>query len=172
MTDERLPKVGSGVQVVTAVTDARGVLIAVVEGEDDIASLTASLPDGGETKPVPYIVAGSTPVVASAYSLVVTVEGNEVRSTSRLIHGLLTSSDGRPVVSAVTPLSVDGTQTGVIVEIQGTDILWCDDVVARLKSDISEGKLELLHEWMTKFGLEVPERQDDAVEDGEPAEGP
>ena len=167
--EERTPRVGADVSFVTAIFGPTGRLLCVIEDPGEAEVMKATIV-GATSQEVPYAKTGNRPTLGSAFCVTATITAGEVRSESHLGTGLVMSSDGRPVVSAMRPIESDG-ESGVVVEIQGTDIRWVEDVIARLQSDVAANDYRLVHEWMDEFGLDY-ETEDQPEAPAEPAEAP
>lgn len=132
--------------------DREGNLIASFASEDQALLAYDQTDVGAEIRTVRFFPEGSNPVIVRRYRVVIGVLGQAVRFVScGLEQKLLIDGGGQPVITD-TRMGMGGE---VVVTIQGTDITWVDQVIARLQSELRENsRSDLLDSWMQSFGLD------------------
>lgn len=131
--------------------DREGNLIASFADEAQALLAQDQADVGAEVRTVLFFHEGTDPVIATRYRVVFGVLGQTIRIVSRsLEQKILLDSGGQPIITTARM----GMGGEVIVEIQGTDIIWADQVISRLQADLTEhSRSDLLDSWMQSFGL-------------------
>lgn len=112
---------------------------------------------GSSTQSAPFMSGATEPAVVSRIRVLLRISHGQVTLIkSGLVNGVLVAEDdGRPVVVSVSPMRSDGATSfqNVLVEIEGTNTRWVDDVTDRLIMDTRAGDYTLLRSWLVQFGL-------------------